>query len=120
MAADNKTLGRFNLVGLPPAPKGVPQIEVTFDINADGIVEVSAKDKATGKEQQITIQSSGGLSDSEVEQMIKDSELNAAADKAKKEAVEVKNEADSTIFSAEKSLSEHGDKVPEADKTAIK
>eukprot|EP00163_Fabomonas_tropica_P032982 TRINITY_DN848_c0_g1_i1.p1 TRINITY_DN848_c0_g1~~TRINITY_DN848_c0_g1_i1.p1 ORF type:complete len:617 (+),score=283.48 TRINITY_DN848_c0_g1_i1:819-2669(+) len=119
MAADNKLLGNFDLVGIPPAPRGVPQIEVTFDIDANGIVEVSAKDKSTGKEQQITIQSSGGLSDAEVEQMIKDSEANAAADKKKREMVEARNEADGVIFSAEKSLREHGDKVPEADKTAI-
>ncbi len=111
MAADNKMLGQFNLEGIPPAPRGMPQIEVTFDINADGIVEVGAKDKGTGKEQKITIQASGGLSDEDIEQMVKDAEANAEADKARKELVEAKNQAESLIHSTEKSMEEHGDKV---------
>ncbi|MDX2101354.1 MAG: molecular chaperone DnaK [Alphaproteobacteria bacterium] len=111
MAADNKMLGQFDLMGIPPAPRGVPQIEVTFDIDANGIVNVSAKDKATGKEQQIRIQASGGLSDADIDRMVKDAEANAAADKAKREMVEAKNQADSLINSTEKSLKEHGDKV---------
>jgi len=115
MAADNKTLGRFNLVGLPPAPKGVPQIEVTFDINADGIVEVSARDKATGKEQQIRIQSSGGLSDTEVEQMMQDAEAHADEDVKRKEMQETVNHAESIIYDTEKSLNEYKDKLPKDD-----
>ncbi|WP_434289707.1 molecular chaperone DnaK [Celeribacter sp. SCSIO 80788] len=111
MAADNKMLGQFNLEGIPPAPRGMPQIEVTFDINADGIVEVGAKDKGTGKEQKITIQASGGLSDEDIEKMVKDAEANAEADKARKELVEAKNQAESLIHSTEKSIEEHGDKV---------
>lgn len=111
MAADNKILGQFNLEGIPPAPRGMPQIEVTFDINADGIVEVGAKDKGTGKEQRITIQASGGLSDDDIEQMVKDAEENAEADKERKDLVEAKNQAESLIHSTEKSLQEHGDKV---------
>ncbi|WP_417258578.1 molecular chaperone DnaK [Celeribacter sp.] len=111
MAADNKMLGQFNLEGIPPAPRGMPQIEVTFDINADGIVEVGAKDKGTGKEQRITIQASGGLSDADIEQMVKDAEANAEADKERKELVEAKNQAESLIHSTEKSMEEHGDKV---------
>jgi molecular chaperone DnaK (HSP70) len=111
MAADNKRLGTFDLVGIPPAPRGTPQIEVTFDIDANGIVNVSARDKATGREQQITIQSSGGLSDAEVEQMVRDSEANAEADKRRKELIERKNAADSLIYSSEKSLSEYKDKI---------
>ena len=111
MAADNKILGQFNLEGIPPAPRGMPQIEVTFDINADGIVEVGAKDKGTGKEQRITIQASGGLSDEDIEQMVKDAEENAEADKERKDLVEAKNQAESLIHSTEKSLQEHGDKV---------
>ncbi|PTQ69742.1 molecular chaperone DnaK [Celeribacter persicus] len=111
MAADNKLLGQFNLEGIPPAPRGMPQIEVTFDINADGIVEVGAKDKGTGKEQKITIQASGGLSDEDIEKMVKDAEANAEADKARKELVEAKNQAESLIHSTEKSIEEHGDKV---------
>ncbi|NLI26118.1 MAG: molecular chaperone DnaK [Acetobacter sp.] len=117
MAADNKLLGNFDLTGIAPAPRGVPQIEVTFDIDANGIVSVSAKDKATNKEQQIRIQASGGLSDSDIEQMVKDAEANAAADKAKRELVEVRNSAESLVHQVEKSLSESGDKVPAADKT---
>ncbi|WP_460273003.1 molecular chaperone DnaK [Celeribacter sp. ULVN23_4] len=111
MAADNKMLGQFNLEGIPPAPRGMPQIEVTFDINADGIVEVGAKDKGTGKEQRITIQASGGLSDDDIEQMVKDAEENAEADKKRKDLVEAKNQAESLIHSTEKSMEEHGDKV---------
>jgi molecular chaperone DnaK len=119
MAADNKLLGQFDLVGIPPAPRGIPQIEVTFDIDANGIVNVSAKDKATGKEQQIRIQASGGLSDSDIDQMVKDAEAHAAEDKKRKEMVEARNKADSLIHATEKSLAEHGDKVLPADKEAI-
>ena len=119
MAADNKLLGQFDLMGLPPAPRGMPQIEVTFDIDANGIVNVSAKDKATNKEQQIRIQASGGLSDSEVEKMVKDAEANAAEDKKRKELVEAKNHGESLIHSTQKSLAEHGDKVSDADKSTI-
>jgi len=111
MAADNKLLGQFNLENIPPAPRGMPQIEVTFDIDANGIVSVSAKDKGTGKEQKITIQASGGLSDDEIEQMVKDAEANAEADKARKELVEARNQAESLIHSTEKSMEEHADKV---------
>ena len=111
MAADNKMLAQFNLEDIPPAPRGMPQIEVTFDINADGIVAVSAKDKGTGKEQKITIQASGGLSDDEIDQMVRDAEANAEADKERKELVEAKNQAESLIHSTKKSLEEHGDKV---------
>lgn len=119
MAADNKNLGQFDLVGLPPAPRGVPQIEVTFDIDANGIVNVSAKDKGTGKEQQIRIQADGGLSDDDIEAMIKEAESNAEADKKRREAVEAKNNAESLIASSEKSLADYGDKVSEEDRTAI-
>ena len=119
MANDNKQLGVFNLEGIAPAPKGMPQIEVTFDIDANGIVNVSAKDKGTGKEQKITIKSDGGLSEAEIEQMIKDAEANKDADKKKRELVDVKNQADSLVSSTEKSLKEHGDKVEQADKDAI-
>ena len=119
MAADNKLLGQFDLVGIPPAARGMPQIEVTFDIDANGIVNVSAKDKATGKEQQIRIQASGGLSDSDIERMVKEAEENAEADKKKREVVDTKNHADSLINETEKNLKEHGDKVPEADKNKI-
>ncbi len=111
MAADNKLLGQFNLEDIPPAPRGMPQIEVTFDIDANGIVSVSAKDKGTGKEQKITIQASGGLSDEEIEQMVKDAEAHAEEDKNRKELVEARNQAESLIHSTEKSLEEHGDKV---------
>jgi molecular chaperone DnaK len=119
MAADNKLLGQFDLVGLPPAPRGVPQIEVTFDIDANGIVQVSAKDKGTGKEQQIRIQASGGLSDADIEKMVKDAEANAEADKARRATVEAKNQAEALIHSSEKSLKEFGDKVSETERTAI-
>ena len=119
MAQDNKLLGQFDLVGLPPAPRGVPQIEVTFDIDANGIVQVSAKDKGTGKEQQIRIQASGGLSDADIEKMVKDAEANADADKQRRAVVEAKNSAESLIHSTEKSVSEFGDKVSETDRKAI-
>lgn len=119
MAADNKLLGQFDLVGLPPSPRGMPQIEVTFDIDANGIVQVSAKDKGTGKEQQIRIQASGGLSDADIEKMVKDAEAHAAEDKKRREAVEARNQAESLIHSSEKSLKDYGDKVSEADRTAI-
>ena len=119
MAADNKVLGQFDLVGIPPAPRGVPQIEVTFDIDANGIVNVSALDKGTGKEQKISIRASGGLSDDEIEKMVKDAEANAEADKVRKELVEAKNQGEAMVHSAEKSLSDFGDKVSEADKSAI-
>ncbi len=119
MAVDNKALGQFDLVGIPSAPRGVPQIEVTFDIDANGIVSVSAKDKGTGKEQQIRIQASGGLSDSEIEQMVKDAEAHADEDKKRREAVEAKNHAEALLNSTEKQLEEHGDKVSAEDKEAI-
>ena len=119
MAADNKALGQFDLVGIPPSARGMPQIEVTFDIDANGIVNVSAKDKATGKEQQIQIQASGGLSDDDIEQMVQDAEANAEADKERRELVEVRNNADALVHSTEKNLTEHGDKIPEDDKSAI-
>ena len=119
MAADNKMLGQFDLVGIAPAPRGMPQIEVTFDIDANGIVNVSAKDKATGKEQQIRIQASGGLSDADIEKMVKEAQANAEADKKRRAVVEAKNQAEGLIHSAEKNLKEHGEKVPAADKEAI-
>ena len=119
MAADNKLLGQFDLVGIPPAPRGMPQIEVTFDIDANGIVNVSAKDKATNKEQAIRIQASGGLSDADIEKMVKDAEANAEADKKKKELVEAKNQGESLVHSTEKTLKEHGDKVSAAEKGQI-
>jgi molecular chaperone DnaK len=111
MAADNKMLGQFDLVGIPPAPRGVPQIEVTFDIDANGIVNVSAKDKGTGKEQQIKIQASGGLSDSDIDQMVKDAEQFAEEDKKRRAAAEAKNNAESLIHSTEGQLNEHGSKI---------
>ena len=119
MAADNKVLGQFDLVGIPTAPRGVPQIEVGFDIDANGIVNVTAKDKGTGKEQQIRIQASGGLSDDDIERMVKEAEENATEDKAKREAVDTRNQADSIIHSTQQSLSEHGDKIDESEKQAI-
>jgi molecular chaperone DnaK len=119
MAADNKSLGRFDLQGIPPAPRGVPQIEVTFDIDANGIVSVTAKDKATGKEQQIRIQASGGLSDADIQKMVKDAEAHAGEDKKRREGVEAKNQADALVHSTEKALSEHGDKVGADERTAI-
>jgi len=111
MASDNKILGQFNLEDIPPAPRGMPQIEVTFDIDANGIVEVAAKDKGTGKEQNITIQASGGLSDDEINQMVRDAGDNAEADKDRKELVEARNQAESLVHSTEKSLEEHKEKV---------
>ena len=119
MATDNKLLGQFDLVGIPPAARGMPQIEVTFDIDANGIVNVSAKDKATGKEQQIRIQASGGLSEEDIERMVKEAEENAEADKKKREMVDARNQADSLVNETEKNLKEHGDKVPESDKNKI-
>ena len=119
MAADNKSLGRFDLQGIPPAPRGVPQIEVTFDIDANGIVSVTAKDKATGKEQQIRIQASGGLSDADIQKMVQEAESHAADDKKRREVVEAKNQGDALIHSTEKAMGEHGDKVGPEEKTAI-
>ncbi|MEO0635591.1 MAG: molecular chaperone DnaK [Pseudomonadota bacterium] len=119
MAQDNKLLGQFDLVGIPPAPRGVPQIEVTFDIDANGIVNVKAQDKGTGKEHEIRIQASGGLSDEEIDNMVKDAEANADADKTRREAVEAKNNAEGLINSAEQNLKDYGDKVSEEDRTAI-
>ena len=119
MAADNKLLGQFDLVGIPPSPRGIPQIEVTFDIDANGIVHVSAKDKATGKEQQIRIQASGGLSDGDIDRMVKDAEQHADADAKRKDLVEARNQADSLIYSTEKNLNEFGDKIPADEKSAI-
>ena len=119
MASDNKLLGNFELVGIAPAPRGVPQIEVTFDIDANGIVNVSAKDKGTGKEQKIQIQASGGLSDEEINKMVKEAEANKDADKKKREAVDARNQADTLLHSTEKNLKEHGSKVSDADKKAI-
>ena len=119
MAADNKLLGQFDLVGIPGAPRGVPQIEVTFDIDANGIVNVSAKDNATGKEQAIRIQASGGLSDADIEQMVKNAETHAEEDKKRRELVEAKNQAEALIHTTEKTLTEAADKIPEADKTAV-
>ncbi|WP_128255259.1 molecular chaperone DnaK [Falsirhodobacter deserti] len=119
MAADNKMLGQFNLEDIPPAPRGMPQIEVTFDIDANGIVSVSAKDKGTGKSQNITIQASGGLSDEEIEKMVKDAEANAEADKGRRELVEVKNQGESLVHSTKKSIADHGDKVDPSTVEAI-
>jgi molecular chaperone DnaK len=119
IAAENKLLGQFDLVGIPSAPRGVPQIEVTFDIDANGIVSVSARDKATGKEQQIRIQASGGLSEADIQKMVKDAEVHAADDKKRKAVIEARNHADGLIHTTERTLSESGDKVPAADKTAI-
>jgi len=119
MASDNKILGNFELVGIAPAPRGVPQIEVTFDIDANGIVNVSAKDKGTGKEQKIQIQASGGLSEEEIQKMVKDAEANKESDKKKRESVDARNQADTMIHSTEKNLKEHGSKISEAEKKAI-
>jgi molecular chaperone DnaK len=119
MAQDNKMLGQFDLVGIPPAPRGMPQIEVTFDIDANGIVNVNAKDKATNKEQQIRIQASGGLSETDIDKMIKDAEAHAEEDKKRKAAVEAKNHAEALVHSTEKALAEHGSKVGDAERTAI-
>ena len=119
IAADNKMLGNFDLVGIPPAPRGMPQVEVTFDIDANGIVNVSAKDKATNKEQKIKIQASGGLSDSDIDNMVKDAESHAEEDKKKKESIEARNQADALVYSTEKSMKEHGEKLPAEDKDKI-
>jgi molecular chaperone DnaK len=119
MAADNKLLGQFDLMGIPPAPRGVPQIEVTFDIDANGIVNVTAKDKATAKEQQIRIQASGGLSDADIEKMVKDAEAHAAEDKKRRELVEARNQGEGLIHATEKSVKEYGDKVSESDRQGI-
>jgi len=119
MAADNKLLGQFDLVGIPPAPRGVPQVEVTFDIDANGIVNVSAKDKGTGKEQQIRIQASGGLSEADIQKMVKDAEAHAEEDKKRKAQVEAKNHAEALVHATEKTLAEHGAKVGDADRRAI-
>ncbi|MFU7502576.1 MAG: molecular chaperone DnaK [Candidatus Tisiphia sp.] len=119
MASDNKILGQFNLDGIPPAPRGLPQIEVTFDIDVNGIVHVSAKDKASGKEQKVTIQASGGLSDTEIEQMVKDAEKNAEDDKKRRELIETRNSADSLIYSTEKTLKEHDSKISASDKQEV-
>jgi len=119
MAADNKLLGSFDLVGIPPAPRGVPQIEVTFDIDANGIVNVQAKDKGTGKEQQIRIQASGGLSEADIEKMVKDAEAHAEEDKRRKVEVEAKNHAEALLHATEKALAEHGSKVGETERRAI-
>jgi molecular chaperone DnaK len=119
MAADNKILGQFDLVGIPPSPRGVPQIEVAFDIDANGIVNVNAKDKATGKEQQIRIQASGGLTETDIEKMVKDAEAHAEEDKKRKAAVEAKNHAEALVHSTEKALAEHGAKIAEGERSAI-
>ena len=119
MAADNKVLGQFDLVGIPAAPRGVPQIEVTFDIDANGIVNVTAKDKATNKEQQIRIQASGGLSDADIDKMVKDAEIHAADDKKRREAIDAKNQGEALIHSTEKSMLDYGDKVSSADKSTV-
>lgn len=119
MAKDNKTLGRFSLMDIPPAPRGIPQIEVTFDIDANGIVNVSAKDKGTGKSQRITIQSNSGLSDEEIDRMVKDAELNAEADKKMKEKIDTRNNADALLFQSEKVMKDAGEAIDQADKDAI-
>jgi molecular chaperone DnaK len=119
MTADNKMLGQFDLMGIPPAPRGMPQIEVTFDIDANGIIKVSAKDKATGKEQQIRIQASGGLNEADIDKMVKDAEAHAAEDKKRRELVEARNQADALVHTTERSLTEAGDKVSESDREAV-
>jgi molecular chaperone DnaK len=119
MARDNRTLGKFHLVGIPPAPRGVPQIEVTFDIDANGILNVSAKDTATGKQQNITITASSGLSKEEIDRMIKETELHAAEDSERKQEIEARNQADSLVYTTERTLREHGDKIPEGERKAI-
>jgi len=119
MAVDNKALGQFDLVGIPPAPRGVPQIEVSFDIDADGILNVSAKDKGTGKEQSIVIQSSGGLSDDDIENMVRDAEANAEADSKRRQTIEAKNEIDSLIYGTEKNLTDNGDKLDDETKAEV-
>jgi molecular chaperone DnaK len=119
MASGNKSLGEFNLEGIPPAPRGTPQIEVSFDIDANGILHVGAKDKATGKENKITIKANSGLSEEEIQQMVKDAELNAAEDKKKLEIVQSRNQADAAVHSVKKSLTEHGDKLDAGEKEKI-
>jgi molecular chaperone DnaK len=119
MAADNKMLGEFDLVGIPPAPRGVPQIEISFDIDADGILNVSGKDKGTGKEQNIIIKSSGGLSEDDIEKMVRDAEANAEADATRRKTIEAKNEIDSLVYSTEKSLTDNADKLDAETKTAV-
>ena len=119
MARDNRTLGKFHLVGIPPAPRGVPQVEVTFDIDANGILNVSAKDTATGKQQNITITASSGLTKDEVDRMVKDAESNAADDAKRKQDIEARNQADSLVYSTERTLGEHGSKLGEADRKAV-
>ena len=119
MAADNKMLGQFDLVGIPPAPRGVPQIEVTFDIDANGIVNVSATDKATGKEQSIRIQASGGLTDADIDRMVKEAESHAEDDKKRRELVETRNQAEALVHSTERMLKDFGDKVPAGDKATV-
>jgi molecular chaperone DnaK len=119
MAADNKLLGQFDLVGLPPAPRGMPQVEVTFDIDANGIVQVSAKDKATGKEQQIRIQASGGLSEADIQKMVKDAELHAEEDKKKRELIDARNQGEALVHSTDKHLKDFGDKVGPTEKAEI-
>ena len=119
MASDNKLLGQFDLVGIPPAPRGIPQVEVTFDIDANGIVNVGAKDKATNKEQSIRIQANGGLSDADIDQMVKDAEANKAEDDKRKAVIEARNRADGLVHSTEKALKEHGDKIDAAGKAEI-
>ena len=119
MATDNKMLGQFDLMGIPPAPRGMPQIEVIFDIDANGIVNVSAKDRATGKEQQIRIQASGGLSEADIQKMVKDAEANAPKDSRRREAVDAKNHADALVHSTEKALAEHGSKIADTERRAI-
>jgi molecular chaperone DnaK len=119
MARDNRTLGKFHLVGIPPAPRGVPQIEVTFDIDANGILNVSATDKATSKQQNITITASSGLNKDEIERMVKDAQANAAEDSKRKEEIEVRNQTDSLVYSTERTLGEHGGKLAEGDRKAV-
>jgi molecular chaperone DnaK len=119
MAANNKLLGQFDLVGIPPAPRGMPQIEVTFDIDANGIVNVSAKDKSTGKEQQIRIQASGGLSEADIQRMVREAEQHAAEDKRRREVIEARNQADALIYATEKDLKEHSNRLSDADRRAI-
>ena len=120
MAADNKYLGEFELSGIPMAPRGHPQIEVTFDIDANGILNVSAKDKSTGKAQSITIRSSGGLSDGDIDRMVKEAELSRENDKKKREVVEIKNESDSMMYNTEKQLQEHASRIPDSVKTQVR
>ncbi|MBI2015530.1 MAG: Hsp70 family protein, partial [Candidatus Rokubacteria bacterium] len=119
MARDNRTLGKFHLIGIPPAPRGMPQVEVTFDIDANGILNVAAQDKATGKQQNITITASSGLTKGEIERMVKDAEANAGEDAKRKQEIEIRNQTDSLVYSTERSLAEHGAKLGEADKKAL-